>query len=86
MTFPYSLQSLSSSARYLQMLPPDLSYTMDDVGMVIEMFSFRYDCWGAMTITDFDSARGVHKCRCVDSSDAYFNPFVLLFLRSTLIL
>jgi hypothetical protein len=78
--FPNSFQSLSSPARYPQMLPPDLSYTMDDVGMVIEMFSFRYDCWGAMTITDFDPARGVHKCRCADASYAYSLIFLKMIL------
>ena len=49
----------------LQIINPNLSFTYDDVGMVIQMFSFRYDSWGNVTLTDFDGLRGVHKCRCV---------------------
>ena len=45
------------------MLMPNLTFTHGDIGMVIQLFSFRYDCWGNMTLTDFDPLRGVHKCR-----------------------
>ena len=65
---------------YCQMLAPNLTFTVEDVGSVIQMFSFRYDCWGEMTITDFDVQREVHKCRYRCSYCSITSHFVFVFV------
>jgi hypothetical protein len=48
--------------------PINLSFTMDDVGRAIEMFSFRFSNWERVDLVDFDQNKRLYKCQFPDGS------------------
>jgi hypothetical protein len=51
-----------------QIIPPSLAYSKDDSGLMIQMFSFRFNAWDIITLTNYEPQRGFHQCRSVSGS------------------
>ena len=48
--------------------PANLTYSKEDIGSSVQMFSFRFNYWDTIELIDFDPTRSFHKCRNSDGS------------------
>ena len=51
----------------------NLSHSSDDVGRVVQLFSFRMNTWDRIQIVDFDSVKRQHKCRHSDGAEQWLD-------------
>jgi kinesin family protein 3/17 len=63
-----------------QIIPPSLAYSKDDTGMMIQMFSFRFNAWDIITLTNYEPQRGFHQCRSVTVRLLLLDSLIFFFL------
>jgi hypothetical protein len=45
-----------------------LHYDARDIGVIFEMFAFRYTSWEPVEVLDFEASKMLHRCRMLDGS------------------
>jgi hypothetical protein len=50
-----------------------LKYDRSDVGRKMELYIYRYNCWEVIEIVDYETAKGLHKCRHLDKTEQWID-------------
>ena len=50
-----------------------VTYSMEDRGKVVQMFSFRHSTWDDLEILDYESSKCLHKCQLSDGSTQWMD-------------